>query len=109
MIDDQSLNTLDQAVHTVKQAKEKSWEKLLIVTSPYHVLRTYLTLVKQTREQGWKGSIIMQAADLRWDGIPSGREKTAEDMLVVEMEKIKQYTNDLASIEEGRRFLQQNL
>lgn len=39
----------------------------------------------------------MHAADFSWDKPPSGRVKTAREMLVVEVEKIKKYgyANDI--------------
>ena len=106
IIDDRSFQTVDQAVNTIRLAKKKRWLRLLLVTSPYHALRTFLTFVKQIQEQNWKGSISVQVADLPWDVSPSGRVRTSIEMLKVEMEKIKEYAHDMATIEEGTRFLQ---
>lgn len=101
IIDDQALNTKEQAINMIKLAKGKKWSKLLIVTSPYHLLRAYLTFLKQSIERNWQGNIIMQAADLDWQAIPSGRSKTAMEMLTIEMEKLKKYQKDRAAIKEG--------
>ena len=44
----------------------------------------------------------MHACDLPWDTPPSGRVKTADQMLDVELEKISgKYKNDIATIESG--------
>jgi len=90
-IDDQAFNTLDQAVNTIKLAKRNSWSSLIIVTSSYNLLRTYLTFAKQAKKQKWQGTIIMQLADLPWSTIPSGRKRTAIVLLSLELEKIKKY------------------
>jgi len=105
IIDDQSMNTSGQAINTIRLAKEKGWPALLVVTSPFHVLRAYLTFLKQANKQGWKGHIIMQVADLPWGTPPSGRTKTAKEMLAIEMEKIKKYAKDIATIEESRNII----
>jgi len=91
IIDDKSLNTLDQAINTLKLAKQKKWKSLILVTSPYHVLRAHLTFLKEGSRQSWRGTIIVKAADLEWNQNPSGRGKTALEMLEVEMEKLEKY------------------
>lgn len=98
-VDERSMNTREQAANTIRRAKEKGWSRILVVTSPYHVLRAYLTFLKQIQEQDWEGEITMQTADLSWESVPGGREKTAREMLKEEMEKIKQYQADFAARE----------
>ncbi len=95
IMDDKALNTLRQAVNVIKMAKEKKWKKLIIVTSPCHLLRAYLTFVKQLMEQDWQGDIIMQAADSDWQ----------MEILSIEMEKLKKYQKDTASIKEGIKYI----
>lgn len=102
MIDDQSLNTLEQAITAIRIAKEKRWSTLLVVTSPFHILRAYLTFLKQAELQDWIGKIIMHAAELSWNKPPSGRIKTAREMLAVEMGKIIKYASDLATVVEAK-------
>jgi len=104
LIDDQSFNSLGQATNVVKIAKENGWSTLLIVVSAYHALRSFLAFVKQARDQAWDGKIVMNAVQFPWDTIPSGRVKTAEEMLEVEVEKIKKYEKDLATIEGGLEY-----
>lgn len=104
-IDDQSFNNLGQATNVVKTAQEKGWRVLLVVVSAYHALRAFLSLVKQIKGQGWDGKIIMHAIEFPWDVSPSGRVKSAQEMLGVEMEKIQKYAKDIASIEEGFAYL----
>ena len=104
LIDDQSFNSLGQATNIVKIAKEKGWQTLLVVVSAYHALRSFLTLLSQAKEQAWGGKKVMHAVQFPWDTIPSGRAKSAREMLTLEMEKIKKYAKDVASIEEGLEY-----
>lgn len=87
IVEDNSLNTLDQAVNVIKIAKENNYKKLILVTSPYHALRVYLTFLKQE----WEGNIVIQTINQKWSDIPSGDNKTALEMLVGEIEKIRNY------------------
>lgn len=106
IIDDKSLNTFDQAVNVIRIAKKKKWSKIIVVTSPYHLLRTYLTFVQQVLKQNWPGRVIMkEAKGLSWSVLPSGRKKTAIEILKTEINKIKKYKNDIASIEAGENYL----
>ena len=100
IIDEKALNTKDQAINTIATAIKNNWKTIIIVTSPYHLLRAYLAFSLQARHQGWPGEIIMGRADLGWSHIPSGRSKTSLEMLSIEMEKIKKYSADLLEIAE---------
>lgn len=42
-----STNTREQAVEVVKMAIDRSWEKLILVASPEHQLRAYLTFLRE--------------------------------------------------------------
>lgn len=106
-IDDASMNTLDQARNTVRIAKEHRWETILVVTSPYHLLRAFLTFVKEAHVQDWQGTIVMQSVHLPWERVPSGRKKTALEMLEVEVGKIQRYSKNLATLREGLHYLEQ--
>jgi len=109
MVEDKSLNTKDQAYNVITLAKENHWRKIIIVTSLYHVLRAYLTFVKSSNDQGWRGSIIMQPAKLPWGRLASGRSKKAWQMLLVELRKIKKYKKDMAGIKEGLHYFNTHL
>ena len=104
IVDDRAMNTRDQAVNVVRLAKEMSWTRLLVVTSPYHLLRSFLTLVKQVEVQKWPGGLTMRSPRLGWTDCPSGRKKTALEMLGEELEKIRRYHQDLVSVEKGEMY-----
>jgi uncharacterized SAM-binding protein YcdF (DUF218 family) len=105
IIDDRAFNTKDQAVNTIKTALKKEWRVILVVTSPYHILRAYLTFVRQALEQKWSGEIIMCKDHLNWLQIPSGRSKNTLEMLTIELEKIKKYQPNISSLKEGLDYL----
>lgn len=104
LVDDRSFNSLGQATNIVEIAREKEWQALLVVVSAYHAFRSFLTLLKQMKDQAWSGKIVMHAVQFPWDVPPSGRAKSAREMLALEMEKIKKYAKDVASIEEGLEY-----
>ncbi|MBI1866254.1 MAG: YdcF family protein [Candidatus Staskawiczbacteria bacterium] len=104
IIEDKSFNTKDQAVHMVTLAKKNSYKRMIIVTSAYHVLRAYLSFVKSSKQQLWNGVILMCSVNLPWKRLASGRSKTAWQMFLLELEKIKKYKNDTASIKEGLEY-----
>lgn len=106
IIDDEAFNTKDQAVNAIKVAIKNDWKTILVLTSPYHILRTYLTFVKQSLEQKWQGEIIVCAADLNWSQVPSGKSKIAMEILLLEMEKIKKYKKDIATFEQSLNYIQ---
>jgi uncharacterized SAM-binding protein YcdF (DUF218 family) len=100
-VDSSSMNTKEQAIFAIDWAQKQKYKKMLVVTSPFHILRAYLTFLKQINDKKWNGEIVMQAADLPWESAPGGRKRTALKMLLIELEKIKKYRSDLASIDEG--------
>ena len=91
-IEDRAMNTKGQAVFGIKLARERAWKKLLIVTSPYHMLRAYYNFQEEADIQHWGETFIMQGIPMEWDAVPGGREKTALEMLKIEIEKIKKYS-----------------
>lgn len=104
LVDDQSINTLDQAQHVVAIAQERLWKKILLVGSTYHQLRVFLTFLKQARVQGWQGRIINQPAHIDWEAKPSGRSKTAQELFQEETEKAEKYKENIATVEKGIEY-----
>lgn len=100
IIEAASQNTRDQAVNIIIMAKENGWEKLLLVASPYHQPRAFLTFLKAMQDARAKLHIInAPARELPWfEKNPWGRRF---DLLEAEMERIERYKNDLALFSEG--------
>lgn len=62
-----SLNTREQAVQIVKIADERKWTRLILVASPEHQYRAYLTFLKEILQV--KPDIILynsSADNLKW-------------------------------------------
>lgn len=105
LVEDQSMNTRCQAEHVIDMANANNWNTILLVASPYHQLRAFLTFLKYAAEMGWPGRIRNQPAELAWDSIPSDRQMTARECLSLEMEKIDMYRQHVATYAEGIAYL----
>lgn len=86
--DSTAMHTRDQAVHVLAMAQERRWTALLLVASPHHQSRAFLTFLKRAHEIGWDGRIVNQPARIPWDAVPSGRWKTSAACYAEEVEKI---------------------
>jgi hypothetical protein len=103
--DDTALHTALQAHNSIAIARTRAWQTLLLVASPHHQLRAFLTFLQHARLQAWSGRIINQPVNIDWDTAPSGRRKVSREAFVDEVRKLDVYTNDVASIAEGIRYL----
>jgi uncharacterized SAM-binding protein YcdF (DUF218 family) len=61
LVEDQSLHTLDNATFTAAILREYQMRRIILVTSPFHQLRTYLTFAKVLKPEGME--IINYYAD----------------------------------------------
>lgn len=104
-IDAESLHTRDQAVHVLALAQEYGWRTLLLVGSPHHQLRAFLTFMRRAQEVEWHGRIANQPADIAWGTTPSGRQQTSASCFRVELMKLGQYNTHTASAHEGIAYL----
>lgn len=67
ILEENSINTRDQAIEVMKIAREKKWKKIILVTSIYHQARAYLTFVGTMYETGMLIKIISEPArGLSW-------------------------------------------
>lgn len=106
VIDNKAFNTRDQALNTLHLAKREGWSKIIIVGSwPHFQFRAFLTFLKTADELSWSGKIINQPAVIAEDKAPSGREKTAKEILAEEAAKLEKYKVHVASVEVGIRYL----
>jgi uncharacterized SAM-binding protein YcdF (DUF218 family) len=108
VIDNGAMNTKDQAEHVMNLALKKKWQKIILVGSSYYQPRAFLTFLKQAKKIRWDGIIINQPVIINWDEKPAGRDKTARIIFNEESEKIKKYKKNLASMEEGIKYLNKN-
>lgn len=106
LIDDNSLNTAAHPKNVLAFAKKEDWKKIILVSSPYHQLRVFLSFVKYFNERGSNVKIINQPAmDLMWDGVAGGKTKNRIELFAEEMMKIEQYKDDVASFKEGIDYI----
>ena len=69
VMDNEAMNTREQAVNTVATAVERKWKRLLLVASGYHQYRAFLTFLKALieAEQDQKiQMLIMPANQVPW-------------------------------------------
>lgn len=100
-VDDRAFHTGTQASNTIALAQRRGWQTLLLVASPHHQLRAFLTFVRAAERAGWHGHIVNQPADIPWDAVPSGRTQSSAACFVEEAVKIAAYGDDVASVRAG--------
>lgn len=102
-------HTRAEAVRAMELALKNNWKTILIVTSPHHQYRAFLSFLKAMRDARLDLTLVNAPADL------STREKTPwgrrSDLLEQEFARITEYQQkgDVASYEDGIAYLQENL
>ena len=90
LVEDESLHTRENAEYVLALLKERGFRRIILVTSPFHQLRTYLTFAKVFQPHGIE--IIHYHADTgEWH--PATWFLSAEHRKLVqsEVERIKLY------------------
>lgn len=103
-----SMNTRQQAVIIAQMAVEKGWKRLLLVASPYHVYRAFLTFLRALQEVGKDTEIqllVAAASQSSWFKSPEGMDVSRLDLLSTELCKIEEYGEHVATYEEGLNYL----
>lgn len=110
LVESASQNTREQAVNVVDLAMQNEWRRLLLVASPYHSPRAFLTFIQALHDVGKEE--VMQlvnvpAAEMPWWKSPIGVEASRVDLLASEFDKIDAYqqTGDVASYEDGLTYI----
>lgn len=109
LFEETSPHTRAEAERAMELAREKGWKTILILTSPHHQYRAFLTFLKAMRDAGMELSLVNAAAPLSMDKpTPWG---TRRELLIREFDKIDEYRKegDIASYEEGIRYLREHL
>jgi|SRR3989338_679521 len=102
-------HTKAEAVRAMELAKERKWRTILIVTSPHHQYRAFLTFLQSMKDAGLSLTLVNVCAPLSWEeDTPWGQRK---DHLEVELQKIRDYglRGDVATYEEGLEYLKERL
>ncbi len=110
LVESGSQNTREQAVNVVDMARVNAWKRLLIVASPYHTVRAYLTFLRALDEAKLHKAIHLVSvpcADVPWFGMPAGVNSTRVALLTTEYDKIDEYERrkHCASYERGLAYL----
>ncbi len=109
LVDNGPLNTKEQAIHIAGLIKKNKWKSITLVGSAYGQPRTFLTFLKQLRLANLPTRIYNYPAVINSVSFPGGRKTPIDRLKVVEAEKIVQYQDDLASINEGIDYTCQQL
>jgi uncharacterized SAM-binding protein YcdF (DUF218 family) len=108
ILEEQSENTLHQARLVSSIAKERGFSRLLIIASGYHLLRAYRTFLRVALAQDLPFSLYGYPAGPAWTWfLRSPTEGRYRFLLFFdELAKIREYGNDVASLEETWQYLQ---
>jgi len=97
-----STQTAEQARYVTELAASEGWKRLILVASPHHQCRAYLTFLKQLSH----GMILINAParDLSWFKAEAWGARY--DLLEQEQQRIERYTlqGDLATVEEAIEY-----
>lgn len=105
VIEDKSLHTKAQANEVLTIAKELNWEKLILVASPDHQYRAYLTFLRNILDGGCRIILInYPTVNSKWF-VDQGW-KTQFERLDQEFERIEKYSlmGHLATFEEAIEY-----
>lgn len=100
-----STNTMEQANEVIKMAINNNWRRIILVASPYHQYRAYLTFLRSILDSN--SSIILYnapAKNLPWFTDAGWGRRF--DLLDQEFKKIKKYSalSHLATLEEVIKY-----
>lgn len=105
MLDDKSMHTKAQAEAIVRLAKDNGWKRIILVASPDHQYRAYLTFLRTILNEYPELILInVPARNLQW--FEDKGWKTQFDRLDQEFERIEKYSSmgHLASYEEAIEY-----
>jgi uncharacterized SAM-binding protein YcdF (DUF218 family) len=105
-VEESAMHTKAEADRITELAREHGWKTILIVTSPHHQYRTFLTFLRSMNQAGLDLDVRNTPAPLSWFSVQSWGRRA--DLLESEMKKISTYQEkgDVASYEEGIAYLE---
>ena len=104
-VEEKALHTLGEARRALALAKKAGWKSLILVTSPHHQFRAFLTFLKTMRDANLDLLLVNAPANLPWFGDnPWGKRS---ELLQGEFDRIEEYQKkgDCASFAEGLVYL----
>jgi len=109
ILDTAAMNTREQAVNVVALAKEHGWRRLMLVVSPYHAPRAFLTFLKAAMEADIDKALeinVATASHVPWWKAPEGCEDTRYTLLELDVDKAEIYADHVATWEDGLAYLE---
>lgn len=106
--DTTAMHTGDQAKAAIDLAMDRGWKQLLLVASPYHLPRAFLTFVYRLHVAMQHDTIRIvpvPASNVRWFEAPEGLETERWELLDIELDKCHAYVNDVATFAAGLDYL----
>lgn len=109
IVETASTNTREQAVNVMAMAQENGWHRVMVVASPYHLPRAFLTFlaaVPRIRNVPQVQVVPIAAAVPQWFAPPPGGFANRSDLYAQELDKIAQHqrTGDCATYAQGVRY-----
>ena len=106
--DNEAMHTRDQSVNLVAAALERGWKRVLLVASPYHMPRAFLTVLRALTDIGESQNIHVipvTAAQALWFQCPDGMTEKRVDLWSTEMAKIAEYADHVEDWRTGLDYL----
>ena len=110
IVDTEAMHTQAQAANVAKLCAEKGWKRLLVVASPYHIYRAFLTFVQALKDAKLDETVrvvMVPASQSRWFVKPEGCDLTRWELLPGELAKIDEYgaKGHVASAEDAAEYV----
>ena len=107
--DNEAQNTHEQAENLVAHAVEKDWHRIILVASPYHLPRAFLTVVKSLESAALLHEvhvIPIAASQTRWWRAPAGMDVPRIDLLDFDLAKCVEHPDHVATWQDGLDYLE---
>ena len=105
-VEEKAKHTLGEAKRAMELAKREGWKSMILVTSPHHQFRAFLTFLKVVRKATLDILLVNAPARLPWFGDNPWGKRT--DLMEGEFKRIDEYQKkgDCATFAEGLKYLQ---
>ena len=106
VVEADSTNTHEQAVNVLALPQVSNWTSLLLVASPQHLPRAFLTFLRALQDADAVRVTPVPASQLRWWSAPEGTRVPRITLLDEELAKIARYPEHVATYAEGLAYLE---
>ena len=109
LIENEAMNTREQADNIIDLAIDKDWTRLMLVGSPYHMPRAFLTFLKVLLERKLDDDIELLpdiTDQVPWFSPPEGMETSRVKLMDEELAKIAEYKDHVATYRQGLAYVE---